>query len=86
MNDQTETECVPAVECVTAVIAAITHPENKPYGLGLARRGESGYYPLDSYFYASYEEAERAAKHWNEKLGVSEEDAIKIVLSSMARK
>lgn len=53
------------------------------WGLGVAVRDESGYYQTDLPTYDTVEAAEAHADILNERMGLSEKEAIRIVASSM---
>jgi hypothetical protein len=51
----------------------------------IAVEGESGYYKTDWFWGKNLDNAERIAKERNEKMGISEDEAHKIVLSTMRK-
>lgn len=71
-----------------AYVAVIT--DGGEYRLGIAKEGESGYYAVDPTSDAggdfnSHEEASKVADAYNENLGLSKEEAFKIIGSTMFR-
>lgn len=64
--------------CVTGLV------DDKGGFIGIVKAGEKGYFPTDWRF-PTYEAAQEYAKEYNQKLGVSEQDAIKMVLQSMRK-
>jgi hypothetical protein len=64
--------------CVTGLV------DEKGGFIGIVKAGERGYYPTEWRF-PTYEAAQAYAKEYNQKLGVTEKDAIKMVLQSMRK-
>ena len=50
----------------------------------IAKEGETGYYPTDWDWGTDLELAEQCAKKKNERMGISEDEAFKIILGTMA--
>ena len=67
------------------VLESVTNAQGEFIAL-IAREGEPGYYKTDWTWGKDLELAEKAAARKNELLGLSQEDAYKIVLSSMRKK
>lgn len=57
--------------------------EKGEYRALVAVENESGYYKTDWFWGDELEIAEKIAREKNEKLGISEDEAFKIILSSM---
>lgn len=68
-----------------ALTAVMTGNDQKPYGVGVAEQGVPGYSPFykGDLWFKSYIEAQKYAKNYNEKMGLTEKEAMMIVLSSM---
>lgn len=64
--------------CVTALV------DDHGAFIGIVKEGDRGYYPTDWRF-KTYADAEAYAKEFNEKLGVTEKQAIEMVLRSMRK-
>jgi hypothetical protein len=64
--------------CVTGLV------DEKGGFVGIVKRGELGYYKTEWRF-PTYEEAQKYADEYNKKLGVSEKEAMIMVLESMRK-
>jgi hypothetical protein len=65
--------------CVTAVV------HDGKFMLGCVVEGTRGFYPMPAYSTNSYADAELLAKARNDKLGITDKDAIEMVLRSMRK-
>lgn len=68
----------------TQTTAAVAIVSRDGYSIGFADRGVPGYSPT-TYTYDTYDDAKAAAKLWNERAGLSVEQAATVVLSTMGR-
>lgn len=71
-----------------AYVAVIGGPPDHPVAgsyLGIAVRGEHGYVPVRGGPWPDHTQAQAEAERRNQQLGLTKHEAIKIILSSMAR-
>lgn len=71
----------PAMHLNTRAAVAIVREHG--YSIGFADEGVRGYTPT-TYTYETYDEADAAAKLWNEGAGLTPRRAAEIALSTMA--
>lgn len=49
----------------------------------IVKEGEKGYYPTDFHWGKKFEIAKRCAREQNEKMGISEREAMELILASI---
>jgi hypothetical protein len=66
-----------------AAYTTVMSPGMDKFQVVVVREDECGYRPVADYGERSQEDAERIARQLNERLGVSKEEALRILLSSL---